>query len=213
MGVIGRPRASRAASRLEALVLGYSLALFGLTTLAAGAVLSERAATPPVSGACPKSQCAMVDSVHTSPVLTQFYGRSCQGLHGAWFMNVAQGGGNQILHPSYRLNWAFANASSSALPSGFVTFSQVGQQKATATLSDGVLRITGTGPTGSAVSGQGRLTVQLSGSYSAPTLTVTETGLSNVDRQLGFDSPFVVNGAPVTVPIRLVPTVPGCNSH
>lgn len=191
--------------------------LVGLVGLVAGAaiayaVLTHRPSSAPVSTRCSNSRCAVVNTVHTSPVLTQYFGQSCQGLHGAWFLNVSQGGGAQVLRPSYRLNWSFAGATSIARPSGSVDFASTGPSRATGSLKEGVIKISGTGSTGSPVSGQGTLTVELSGSTTAPTLTITETGLASVEQKLGFQSPFVVNGSPVTIPIQIVATAPGCNA-
>ena len=191
--------------------------LVGLVGLVAGAaivyvVLTHRTSSPPVSTRCSNSQCAVVNTVHTSPVLTQYFGQSCQGLHGGWYLNVSQGGGAQVLRPSYRLNWSFAGGASLARPSGSVDFASTGGSHATGTLKDGVINITGTRSTGSSVSGQGNLTVELSGSTTAPTLIITETGLDSVEQKLGFQSPFVVNGGPVTIPIQVVPTAPGCSA-
>jgi hypothetical protein len=94
-----------------------------------------------------------------------------------------------------------------------VDFASTGRSHATGTLKDGVINITGTGSTGSPVTGQGTLTVELSGSTTAPTLIITETGLATVEEKLGFQSPFVVNGGPVTIPIQVVATAPGCNAR
>jgi hypothetical protein len=209
--VIRRRRSSRG---LRAFGIPLLLGLVGLVAGAAivYAVLTHRASTP-VNAPCANSQCAVVNTVHISPVLAQYYGQSCQGLHGAWYLNVSQGGGPQILRPSYRLNWSFTDNTSLARPSGSVNFAPAGRLQATGTLKDGVLSITGTGSTGTPVSGHGTLTVQLSGSARAPTLTLTETGLTTVEGKLGFLSPFVANGGPVAIPIQIVTTAPGCKAR
>lgn len=196
--------------------LGIPL-LVGLTGLVAGAaiayaVLTHRPSSPPVTttARCSNSQCATVNTVRTSPVLTQYFGQSCQGLHGAWFLNVSQGGGAQVLRPSYRLNWSFAGDSVSAKPSGTVSFAPAGRAQATGTLTEGALSIKGTSSSGAAVSGQGTLTVELSGSSASPSLKITEAGLADVERKLGFASPFVANDGPVTIPVKIASTAPGC---
>jgi hypothetical protein len=210
--VIRRRRSSRS-------LIAYGIPLLiGLVGLVAGAaiayaVLTHRTSSSPVSTVCSNSQCAVVNTVHTSPVLTQYYGQSCQGLHGAWYLNVSQGGGAQVLRPSFRLNWSFAEGSSLARPSGSVDFASTGRVQATGTLKDGVLSITSAGSSGSPVSGQGTLSVQLTGSAKAPTLTLTETGLTTLEEKLSFQSPFVTNGGSVTIPIQIVTTAPGCNAR
>lgn len=185
-----------------------TLALVGLLIV----VGCGSTSTPPTSTP-PRAIYAVVDTVLRSPVLTEFYGRSCQGLHGTWFLNVVQGGSNQVLHPSYRLDWSFIGGSSVARPSGPVATAHAGKLQATVTLTDGVLRISGVGPTGSPVSGQGTLSIGLSGSAAAPVLTLTETGLTTVEQELDLQSPFVASGGPVTVPIHMVSTAAGCNAH
>jgi len=209
--VIRRRRSSRGLG-----TFGIPL-LIGLVGLVAGAAIAYAVLThrpspaTPVSTHCPNSQCAVVNTVHTSPVLTQYYGQSCQGLHGAWYLNISQGGGAQVLRPSYRLNWSFAVGTSIARPSGSVDFAPAGRLQATGTLKDGVLSITGTQSTGSPVSGQGTITLELTGSATAPTLTITEAGLGTVEQKLGFQSPLIQNGGPLTIPIQIVKSAPGCN--
>ena len=210
--VIRRRRSSKG---LRAFAIPLLLGLVGLGAGAAiaYAILTHRTSNTPVITRCSNSQCAVVNVVHTSPVLTQYYGQSCQGLHGAWYLNVSQGGGAQVLRPSYRLSWSFAEGSLLARPSGSVDFAPTDRLNATGTLMDGVLSIKGTGLNGAPVSGQGTLTVQLSGPATAPTLTLTETGLTNVEEKLGFQSPFVASGGPVTIQIQILTTAPGCNAH
>lgn len=210
--MIRRRRSSR-----SLIAFGIPL-LIGLVGLVAGAaiayaVLTHRPSSSSVSTACSNSQCAVVNTVHTSPVLVQYFGQSCQGLHGAWYLNVSQGGGALVIRPSYRLNWSFEGGSTLARPTGSVDFVSGGRLQATGTLNDGVLSVTGTGSTGPPVSGQGTLTVQLTGSAKAPTLTVTETGLTTLEQKLGFQSPFVINGGPVTIPIQFVTTAAGCSAR
>lgn len=190
------------------------LGLIGIVLVAAIAFvfLTRGAPHATVTNRCSNSQCVLVNTVHTSPVLTQYYGQSCQGVHGAWYLNVTQGGGAQVIRPSYRLNWTFADGQTVAKPSGSVDFQSTGRAQAKGTLASGVMTITGTGSTGAHVSGQGSLVVELSGSATEPSLTITESGLTTVEAKLGFQSPFVVADAPVTVPIRIVATAPGCGS-
>jgi hypothetical protein len=158
--------------------------------------------------ACP----ATINTVKNSPVLTEFSGRACSGTHSAWFLNVVQGGGGTLLRPSYRLNWSFSGGAS-AKPTGTVTFISSGGAQATGTLVDGVLTINGKSATRQPVSGSGSLSVALTGTSSAPTLTLTESGLDSAEKSLGFQSPFVVNGGPAVIPVTVARTVAGCGGH
>ena len=91
-----------------------------------------------------------------------------------------------------------------------MSFAPGSSSQATGTLSNGVLKISGKTSTHESVSGQGTLSVQLSGTAAAPTLTVSETGLTTLEQKLGMTSPFIVNGEPLTVPIQMTPKVAGC---
>ena len=145
-------------------------------------------------------------------MLTQFSGSACSGLHGRWFLNVTQGGGAQTVRPSYRLIWSFAGGTT-AQPSGTVTFSSAGQEQAAGTLMNGTLSITGSDASGKPVSGQGSLSVQLSGTMAAPSVTLTESGLTAVESELGMSSPFIVNGGAAVIPITESRTVAGCTAR
>jgi hypothetical protein len=213
-----RPRSSRRGPK-DYLLLAVPVTLAVIAATVVAVVVASRGPGPgPVHkpatarSGCPSSQCAVINTVRLSPVLTQFYGRSCQGLRGAWFLNIVQGGSDKILHPPYRLDWSFTDGSSVAQPTGGTTTAHAGLQDVTVTLTNGVLVISGTGPTGAKVSGQGTLSVQLSGSASAPSLTVTETGMTAVEQKLGLQSPFVVNGGPVVVPVHISATAAGCKA-
>jgi len=159
---------------------------------------------------CASSGCAIVNTLHTSPRVTVFYGASCTGVRGAWFLNVAEEGPTGTPHPAYSLRWTFSGNSTVARPSGTVTISPGDDSGVEMTLQQGVLSLRGTNPVGTAVSGVGALTVGLTGSTGTPTLTLTETGLSSAESTLGLLSPFDVNGSPVTVPVKTVSRFAGC---
>src|SRR5438045_1544811 len=83
--------------------------------------LAERTPSPAAQPTCAPSGCALVSTTYTTPRTIVFYGASCSGAHGSWFLNVVEGGGNSELRPSYSLRWTFAAGSTIARPSGTVT--------------------------------------------------------------------------------------------
>jgi len=151
---------------------------------------------------CVPSGCALVDTVITSPRTIVFYGASCTGVYGTWYMNVVEGGPNNEPRPSYRLDWTFTPTMTQALPDGQVTVSPGSYGSILMTLAGGNMSITGTG-TGSAnpPSGHGRLIVTLSRSSATPRIEITETGLSSVESSLGLVSPFSLSGHPVLLKV------------
>lgn len=159
---------------------------------------------------CSQAECGEVQKVLSSPRTITFYGASCSGTHGPWFLNVVEGGPNNSLRPSYTLNWTFPKRSSLAFPSGQVSVSPGSGSAISMTLQQGALTLTGTGAGNTAVSGSGTLAVQLAGSSSSPELRVTETGLSSQESSLGLISPFDINGAPAVLHVKLVPHLSGC---
>jgi hypothetical protein len=152
----------------------------------------------------------MVSLSRTLPPFTVFYGASCTGLHGSWFFNAVEGGGNAQLRPSYSLKWSFSPGSTVAKPSGQVVISPTDTAQVAITLNEGALSLDGTRKPNVHVSATGTLVVELSGSASAPTLTFTETGLLQAENALGLVSPFDVGGQPLTVPVKMVETMQGC---
>lgn len=196
----------------------------GLTAIVAVAVIalvvstthhnntsSAKSPAPVTSqGGCPPAGCAQVSMTKNLPPSTVFYGASCQGLRGFWFLNAVEGGGNDQLRPSYALQWSFSPDSVVAKPSGRVAVASTTTTDVSVTLTAGNLTIKGTRKPNVHVSASGTLQVQLTGTSSAPTLTFTETGLTQAESNLGLVSPFNVGGQPLVVPVKTVTTMTGC---
>lgn len=160
---------------------------------------------------CGSAGCAMVRTSVSAPQPTVFYGASCSGIHGSWFFNAVEGGGSNVLRPSYALNWSFAGASTSAKPSARVI--NVPRTKTTTvslTLSNGKMKLSGVQKPNATVTATGSLIVRLSGSVSSPSLTFVERGLRPAEHRLGLVSPFDVGGRPLVVPVQHTKTLPGC---
>jgi hypothetical protein len=172
---------------------------------------SGGSATASTSGAnrCANSGCSVVDLTRRSPEFMGFYGESCTGDLGSWFLNVTEGGPNGVPHPAYALRWSFSKSKSNADPSGTVAFSD-SNAPITMTLNQGHLELKGTAANGSSVSGTGSLHVQLGGTSSSPTLTIQEGGLTAKEAALGITSPFDTGGHPAAVPIKHVNHLRGC---
>ena len=139
-----------------------------------------------------------------------FYGASCTGPVGDWFLNATQGGTKS--DESFHLRWVFRSQPSVAMPSGTAKALGSAGQKISIAIVSGRVTISGTTAGGKPLRAAGRLSVQITGSASAPTLTITETGLAAVDDQLGLKSPFDLAGRPVTLPVKVVHRLAGCSS-
>jgi hypothetical protein len=148
--------------------------------------------------------------VRTSPHTTVFYGASCTGVVGSWFLSVVEGGPNDMPRPAYRLSWTFSTSPSVAHPDGDVIVSTPANEKVDIRLANGVLRITGTTAGGAQVRATGALVVGVSQSGTTSVLTLTETGLAAAEKALQISSPFNVDGQPVGVPVRIVHQAPSC---
>jgi hypothetical protein len=160
--------------------------------------------------ACAKSGCAVVNTVMSRPQLTVFYGASCTGPTGSWYLNVTQGGPNDRPRPSYKLQWAFSPKQSSARPNGLINVSSPAGEQIVMTLANGMLQITGHAPNGVAVHATGTLVVRLSRTASGLALTFTETGLAAAQQALGISSPFGTHRQPTSVPVKLVSEFASC---
>ena len=158
---------------------------------------------------CAKSGCGVVSSVLNNTRPTVFYGASCTGIVGSWYLNVVQGGPNNLPRVAYKLSWQFPSVPSSVRPSGNVVVSG-STTPITMTVSNGVVTLTGTAQNGSPVNATGSLVVAASGSHSGSILTVTESGLSQAENALGITSPFEVNSQPVSVPVKTTATASTC---
>jgi hypothetical protein len=159
---------------------------------------------------CGQSGCALVSMTRSAPRTTVLYGASCSGVYGSWFFNAVEGGPNTDLRPSYSLHWTFTQDSTTAKPTGSVAIAPTDDAQVAMTLSDGILSVSGTRKPDKKVMATGNLTVALTGTSTAPTLTFTESGLTDAEKALGLDSPFNVDGHPLEVPVKSVKTLGGC---
>jgi hypothetical protein len=159
---------------------------------------------------CSSSGCAVVSVSRTVPPVTAFYGASCSGVYGSWFFNAVEGGPNDELHPSYSLSWSFTPGSAVARPDGRIDIPATSTAQVGLTLTQGKLSLTGTRKPKLQVTAGGTLKVEVTGTATAPALKFTETGLSKAENALGLVSPFTVDGQPLTVPVKTVPTMVGC---
>jgi hypothetical protein len=159
---------------------------------------------------CSPAGCAQVSMTKNLPPATVFYGASCTGPRGFWFFNAVEGGGNDQLRPSYALQWSFEPGSTLAKPSGRIAVASTTTTDVTVTLIDGTLTVKGTRKPNVHVSASGTLQVQLTGTSSNPTLTFTETGLTQAESALGLVSPFNADAQPLVVPIKTVKTMTSC---
>ena len=160
--------------------------------------------------ACAKAGCAVVNTIVSRPHVSVFYGASCTGPNGSWYLNVTQGGPNDAPRPSYRLQWEFSNTQSPARPNGSINVSSPAGEKVAMTLANGVLQVMGRAPNGVVVSGTGSLVIGISQTASGLALTFTETGLAAAEQSLGITSPFGVNGQPTSVPVKLMHQFTSC---
>jgi hypothetical protein len=159
---------------------------------------------------CDPSGCGVVSVSRSLPATTVFYGASCSGVYGSWFLNVSEGGGSDALRPAYLLRWSLAPGSSSAKPSGQILIPPTSSTQVTLRLTNGTLSLTGTRKPNTTVSATGTLVVQVRGPQSAQVLQFTETGLRRAEQSLGLVSPFDVNGQPLTLPVQTVKKLTGC---
>jgi len=166
--------------------------------------------SPTAAHTCPSPGCATVNLTRTLPPFTVFYGASCTGVHGSWFFNAVEGGGNNQLRPSYSLHFSLAGAANVAKPSGRVTIAPTDAAEARVTINEGTVTVEGTHKPNVQISATGSLVVQISSSSSPPVLTFTETGLVHTETALGLVSPFNVGGQPLIVPVKMVKTLSGC---
>lgn len=153
---------------------------------------------------------AVISTTRRTPAVNVFFGTSCTGVHGSWFLNVVQGGSPTQLHAAYYLRWAFTPTQVVAKPGGRITISGGTGPPPSLTVADGVVTLTGASPDGTPVTGTGRIDVTLTGTDDEPTLTITQKGLEDAARTLGLVLPFPFDGQPLTVPIELQEDVSGC---
>jgi hypothetical protein len=200
-----------AAAIVVAVTIALVLAGCGRSSSSSGGTSSTKSAPKKTPQNCSSQGCASIEHSVPSPHLTVFYGGSCTGLTGAWFLNVTQGGSSTNPVASYHLKWTFPAHTTHAMPSGTIGVTPAAQgHPITMTIENGVVTITGTAADGTAINAQGTLAVDLAGSSSAPTLTVTEQGLASAESALGLTSPFSTNGSPTVLPVSTTTKFSGC---
>ncbi|MGA8296253.1 MAG: hypothetical protein WB770_04345 [Acidimicrobiales bacterium] len=143
--------------------------------------------------------------------LVLYYGGSCTGYTGKWFLNAGVSGPNKALKPSYHLHWTFTRSTSAAAPTGVVYISPVDGVSVTEVIGkNGVLTLSGKKNGRRTVTAHGSLRVALVASSSGHSLRVTETGLSRAEASLGLVSPFDLKGAAANLRVRIIRKFPGC---
>lgn len=162
------------------------------------------------AGRCATTGCAVVNTVRTTPRVEVLYGAACAGLRDTWFLNITEGGGNDVIRPAYKLKWSFLHGATTAEPDGTIVTNAAGGETVKLTLAKGALVLSGTDSQGKPVDAAGTLSVSISGTSTAPTLVFTETGLSSAESQLQLSSPFDTNGQPLVVPITMTSHFASC---
>lgn len=183
------------------------IAAVGVVVLAAGAAVVSRLGGGDEDTA---GRHAVVSTTRNMPTVNVFFGTSCTGLHGSWFLNVVQGGSQAQLHASYYLRWTFTSTEVVAKPGGRITVSGGTGPPPSLTVTEGVVTLTGARTDGTSVTGTGQIDVTLTGTDDEPSLTITQKGLEDAARTLGLVLPFPFDGRPLTVPIELQEEASGC---
>lgn len=167
------------------------------------------APAPPAEPTCGTGGCATVSSVQQLSQVTILTGASCEGPRGSWFFHAIEQGAPTQLRPNYSLRFNFSAAAATAAPNGQISIPPTTDTTVTLTLNEGALRLTGT-HAGTPVNASGTLSVALTGTAAARSLTFTESGLTAAEASVGLASPFTVGGAPLVLPIKTVTTLTGC---
>lgn len=197
-------------------ILGVVVALIiGGATGAALTLTGNSTPTHDVQPNCSSSGCGLVSQSLSQLQPTGFYGASCSGSYGDWFLKIMQEGKADQLRANYYLHWT-SSSGSAAHPTGSVVVRPVtGATTAshvTITINDGKMTIAGTAePSKTPVKATGTLAVDVvSQSGSSSSLELTESGLSKAEQQLGLNSPFNFKGQPLKLLIRTVQVLVGC---
>jgi hypothetical protein len=143
-----------------------------------------------------------------------FYGASCSGAYGDWFLKIMQEGKSDELRVNYYLHWT-SNSGSIERPNGSaIVRPATGAKTAsdvTISIKDGKMTLKGMAePSKTPVSATGTLSVSVVNKPGFPNLQFTETGLSKAEQQLGLNSPFNYKGQPLNLLIRKVQILVGC---
>lgn len=197
-------------------VLGLVVVLIagGVT---AGLLLTRGNSSPPQASTqhnCVSPGCGLVSQSLQQVQPVGFYGASCSGATGDWFMKIMQTGTSDQLRTSYDLHWTLGNGAP-AKPSGTVvirpTTGAAKGSNVTLTVDQGKLKLQGTEePSKTSVSATGTLTVSFVNRPGFPTLRFAETGLTQAESSLGLNSPFNFDGKPLNLLIRHVAILVGC---
>ena len=145
---------------------------------------------------------------------TGFYGASCTGNDGAWFLKIMQTGKSDELRANYDLHWSLSHGRP-ARPSGTVVVrprsGATTASDVTITIVHGRVRVEGTEePSKTSVTASGTLIVSLSNRPGFPTLTFVETGLTGAEAALGLNSPFTFDGKPLNLLLQHASILAGC---
>jgi hypothetical protein len=196
-------------------VLGIVVVLIAGGATAAALTLSgtskPKAAAKPN---CVSSGCALVSQSLKQMQPVGFYGASCTGNYGDWYLKVMQEGKSDQLRAAYYLKWTSDNGTS-VHPSGSVIVrpatGAAHASHVTVTLDHGKMTLEGTEePSKTHVMATGTLTVSVLPKKGFPTLQFAETGLTKAESALGLNSPFDYKGQPLDLLIRQVQLLVGC---
>jgi hypothetical protein len=190
------------------------LVVVGGATAAAIALSGNSQPKPLAKPSCTSSGCGLVSQSLSQVQPAGFYGASCSGAYGDWFLKVMQEGSSDQLRADYNLHWT-SSSGSSARPSGSATvLPTTGAKTAsnvTITIANGQMTLQGTQePSKTPIKATGTLTVNIVNQQSFPTIEITETGLSGAESALGLNSPFNYKGQPAHLLIRKVQVLVGC---
>lgn len=201
----------RATPLVRALLVGGVVVVVAVAVAVPLLVTRGHGSTPtaPPEPTCGAGGCATVSSVQQLSQVTILTGASCEGPRGSWFFHAIEQGAPTQLRPNYSLRFNFSATATTAAPNGQISIPPTTDTTLTMTLNDGALRLTGT-HAGKPVTASGTLSVALTGTAAAPSLTFTESGLTPAEASVGLASPFSVGGAPLVLPIKTVTSLTGC---
>lgn len=197
------------------IIVGVVVALIiGGATGAALTLTGNSTPTHSAQANCDSSGCGLVSQSLSQVQPTGFYGASCSGAYGDWFLKIMQEGKADQLRANYYLHWT-SSSGSAAHPSGSVVVRPVTGAKTashvTITINDGKMTIAGTAePSKTQVKATGTLTVTVVSQKGSSSLELTESGLAKAEQQLGLNSPFNYKGQPLQLLIRTVQVLVGC---
>jgi hypothetical protein len=211
------PTNPRKRSRRTWVILAVVVAVLAAAGLVGGLVAtsSSNPTTVPRHN-CVSSGCGLVSQSLTVAQPTGFYGASCTGIYGSWFLKVMQEANPDQFRADYNLRWELSKSAPIARPSGTVLVrppktASGSTPHVALTLNQGMLTLNGTDSSGKSIHGTGTLTVRATGTSATPTLKFVETGLSSAEKAVGYNSPFDVDGKPLELLVRNVKVLVGCS--